>query len=371
MSDQDTRDEHLGELLDRAVRDLGAQPRLDPIIRGGARRRGARLVASVAVVVVFVAGVVWAATQIGARHTTAPLHSTTPTPTVYRDDQDGLSVVVPPGWQVAVEPLNTWVSDPHEILSMGTYALRPGGQAVTDFQLPSHAIDDLGPNDLLIWLNESGSGPRGFPPRPDRFAPSRSCDNWTELCAEPTGTAVRAGDERAPDIRGWWLGFHDAGRGFYVFVGMGAQAYADPMRAKTPWEILDSLSFDPAPTGDVFAACPGITDAVPPGEDAVATAEAAATAFVRAFLSGDDATVAAYSDPVASENQIDITAAATTDPILGSASAADDPAASACGPEVAGLSWAVTIDDGTNSASMDFVLYLIRRADGWEVWGMY
>jgi hypothetical protein len=31
----------------------------------------------------------------------------------------------------------------------------------------------------------------------------------------------------------------------------------------------------------------------------------------------------------------------------------------------------VTIDDGTDRGSMDFVLYLIRRADGWTVWGMY
>jgi hypothetical protein len=369
MSDQDTRDEQLGELLDRAVRDLGAQPRLDPIIRGGARRRGARLVASVAVVVVFVAGVVWAATQIGARHTTAPLDSTTPAPTVYRDDQDGLSVVVPPGWQVAAEPLNTWVSSPHEILSMGTYALRPGGHAVTDFQLPSLALEDLGPNDILIWVNEAGDA-SGFAERPARFEPSQPCggDDWSRLCPEPSGRSLRL---TITGVHAWWLGFADAGRGFYVFVGMGAQAYADPMRAQTPWEILDSLSFDAAPTGDVFAACPGITDAVPPGEDAAPTAEAAATAFVRASLSGDDATVAAYSDPVASENRVDITAAATTDPVLGDASAADDPIASACGPEVAGLSWAVTIDDGTDSASMDFVLYLIRRADGWKVWGMY
>ena len=30
----------------------------------------------------------------------------------------------------------------------------------------------------------------------------------------------------------------------------------------------------------------------------------------------------------------------------------------------------MTIDDGTDSASMAFVLYLIRR-DRWKVWGMY
>lgn len=369
MSDQNTRDERVGELLDRAVRDLAAEPRVDPIMRVGDRRRGAQVAASVTVVVVFVGGLVWAATQIRAGRATAPADSSTPTPTVYRDDQHGFSVAVPPGWQVAAKPLNTWVSSPHEILSMGTYALRPGGHAVTDFQLPSHAVEDLGPNDILIWVNEAGDA-AGFAERPASFEPSQPCggDDWSRLCPEPSGRSLRL---TIADVHAWWLGFADAGRGFYVFVGMGAQAYADPMRAQIPWEILDSLSFDPAPTGDVFTACPGIDDAVPPGEDAAATAEGAAAAFVRASLSGDDATVAAYSDPVAGENGVDITAAAATDPVLRSASAADDPIASDCGSEVASLSWAVTIDDGTDSASMDFVLYLIRRADGWKVWGMY
>jgi hypothetical protein len=254
VSDQDTQDEQLGELLDRAVSGLRVEPRLDPIIRGGARIRGARLVASVAVVVVFVAGVVWAATQIGARHATAPLDSRTPTPTVYRDDRQGFSVVVPPGWQVAAEPLNTWVSSPHEILSMGTYSLRPGGEAATDFQLPSHALEDLGPDDILIWVNEAGDA-SGFAERPARFEPSQPCggDDWTRLCPEPGG---RSQWLTIAGVHAWWLGFADAGRGFYVFVGMGARAYADPMRAQTPWEILDSLSFDPSTTADVFAASP-------------------------------------------------------------------------------------------------------------------
>ena len=31
----------------------------------------------------------------------------------------------------------------------------------------------------------------------------------------------------------------------------------------------------------------------------------------------------------------------------------------------------MTIDDGTESAGMDSVLYLIKRADDWKVWSMY
>jgi hypothetical protein len=43
----------------------------------------------------------------------------------------------------------------------------------------------------------------------------------------------------------------------------------------------------------------------------------------------------------------------------------------ACGPEVAAATYAVTFDDGTDSASLDFTLYVIKRSDGWSVWGAY
>src|SRR5205809_4300517 len=187
MSDQNGRDERLGELLDRAVVDIRPEPRPDPIMRAGDRRRGARLVASVAVVVVFVAGLVWAATQTGTDHPTTPMGSATPPPTVYRDDRVGFSVTVPPGWQVAAEPLNTWVSDPHEILSMGTYTLRPGGHAVADFQLPSRVVEDMGPDDLFIWLNERTQPSRGLPDRPGTFSPQAFCEHGSENCVAGLG----------------------------------------------------------------------------------------------------------------------------------------------------------------------------------------
>jgi hypothetical protein len=31
----------------------------------------------------------------------------------------------------------------------------------------------------------------------------------------------------------------------------------------------------------------------------------------------------------------------------------------------------VTFDDSTASASLDFTVYVIKRSDGWKVWGMY
>jgi hypothetical protein len=42
-----------------------------------------------------------------------------------------------------------------------------------------------------------------------------------------------------------------------------------------------------------------------------------------------------------------------------------------CGPAVADKSWEVVIDEGTPSSSLDFTIYLVRRAGGWKVWGSY
>jgi hypothetical protein len=170
--------------------------------------------------------------------------------TTLHDENDLFTVTYPSGWIVSDEPINTWVCSPFEILALATYPLRPGGEAVIDAQLPSNAVEDLGPNDILIWINDSGSacgGERasgdgsGFPERPRRFGPSEPCESWTRLCPEPDGELL----DSYPGIGAWWMGFADAGRGFYVFVGMGEQAYADPGRAQLAWDVLDSFRFLP------------------------------------------------------------------------------------------------------------------------------
>jgi hypothetical protein len=159
--------------------------------------------------------------------------------TTLHDEDDLFAVTYPADWIPSDGPINTWVSSPFEILALATYPLRPGGEAVTDFQLPSNAVADLGPNDILVWVSEAGDA-TGFPERPQRFEPSEPCEGWTRLCPEPEGQALGV-----PGVRGWWLGFGDAGRGFYVFVGMGEQAYFDPDRAQLPWDVMDSLRFLP------------------------------------------------------------------------------------------------------------------------------
>jgi hypothetical protein len=168
--------------------------------------------------------------------------------TILHDEDDRFTVTYPSDWFVADQPINDAVCSPFEILTLATYPLRPGGHAVIDAQLPSNAVDDLGTNDILIWLNDSGNacgGPRragsgdGFPERPARFGPITDCRDVDGLCPSDGRGVV-------PGIRGWWIAFRDAGRGFYVFVGMGERAFADPARGQLAWDVLDSLRFEPA-----------------------------------------------------------------------------------------------------------------------------
>jgi hypothetical protein len=171
--------------------------------------------------------------------------------TTLHDEDDLFTVTYPADWAASDVPINDRVCSPFEILALATYPPRPGGEAVMDAQLPSHAVEDLGLNDILIWLNDAGSacggGRRsdgGGPERPEHFEPSEPCEGWTQLCPEPTGRRL-GGTQALQLIRGWWLGFDDAGRGFYVFVGMGEEAFADPARAQLAWDVLDSLRFLP------------------------------------------------------------------------------------------------------------------------------
>jgi hypothetical protein len=42
-----------------------------------------------------------------------------------------------------------------------------------------------------------------------------------------------------------------------------------------------------------------------------------------------------------------------------------------CGSDVDAYTVAITIDDGTESASADFTVFLVPSEDGWKVWGVY
>jgi hypothetical protein len=164
---------------------------------------------------------------------------TTEASVTLHDADDGFSVAYPLDWVPSEVPVNTWVSSPFEILALATYPLRPGGHGVTDGQVPSNAIDDLGPDDVFIWVNDGGEGD-GFPPRPDSLDHAALCGGAELLCRDLEGR-----DLGIPDVRAWWFYFEDHGRGIYVFVAMGEDAFQDPARSQAAWDVVNSLGFMP------------------------------------------------------------------------------------------------------------------------------
>ena len=146
----------------------------------------------------------------------------------------GLAGELPPGWQRATVSLTPGLEDPREVLSVGTYPLR---YRPTDCaHLPTSALEDLGPRDAFVTLQERGLDPRtgwlDFPPRPARFGP--------EL-GGPSEAGECAAGSRFTD---YWFGFTDGDRHFHVLVAFGADAPVSVRREA--WAILDDLRIDPA-----------------------------------------------------------------------------------------------------------------------------
>jgi hypothetical protein len=149
----------------------------------------------------------------------------------------GLTVELPEGWQHADSPL-TRLTDPREVLSVGTYPLRY--RPVGCSHMPSSALLDLGPGDALVTLLERGREPGSawtdFPARPDHFGPRPNDGSEAPECVP----AARFTDH--------WFGFTDGGRHFHVLVAFGPEVTA--ATREQAWSILDGLKIDPEPKPD-------------------------------------------------------------------------------------------------------------------------
>ncbi len=118
-----------------------------------------------------------------------------------------------PGWHVAGTILTPKLVSPSERLSVGTFAMRPGG---TCAQLPSQAYDDMGPTDGMITIMERGGRHTGYPPRPARFD------------LQPRPAAFECAPLRLDSQE---FLFREAGRNFYAFVVLGARGPTDEAEA--------------------------------------------------------------------------------------------------------------------------------------------
>jgi hypothetical protein len=145
----------------------------------------------------------------------------------------GITAALPAGWQRAAHRLTPNLSDPREVLAVGTYPLRYRRTGCA--HMPSSALEDLGPRDALVTLQERGLDPhsswRGFPRRPRRFGPSLGGPSEASDCVP-----------RAR-FRDHWFTFADGGRHFHVLVAFGPNA--SPTTRGQAWAILDGLVVDP------------------------------------------------------------------------------------------------------------------------------
>jgi hypothetical protein len=145
---------------------------------------------------------------------------------------NGLTVALPAGWQSAHESLTPHLTDPREQLAVGTYPLRYRETGCA--HVPGSALEDLGPTDAFVELEERGIGASasGFPARPEHFGPTLGSRSEASGCVP----SARFEDH--------WFTFSDAGRRFHVRVAFGPDA-PQAIRRQA-WAILDSLRVDPA-----------------------------------------------------------------------------------------------------------------------------
>ncbi len=132
---------------------------------------------------------------------------------------------------------------------------------------------------------------------------------------------------------------------------------------------------EPSPTypRGAFQWCPDTANSIPPGPEAATEATDVAVKFAAEYAAGNEEAARALADDGAYDGASWSVAGSPTGirPIDASSAEQDDLVIFGCGSEVAARSYAVTLDDGTDSSSLDFTLYLIQRPDGWKVWGSY
>jgi hypothetical protein len=129
---------------------------------------------------------------------------------------------------------------------------------------------------------------------------------------------------------------------------------------------------DPYPRG-VFEWCPEFPFGEP-GLQWEERASEAAIAFASAYVTGDRGAVDALLDEsVPAGTSFPIELEAGTDPlVIATDGRGGELVNFGCGNDVDAYTAAITIDDGTDSASLNFTVYLVfRGAEGWKIWAVH
>jgi len=151
----------------------------------------------------------------------------------YVNDEHGFEIEYPANWYLADEILAPALTSPpqriEEVLSLGTYPLRPGASRCPN--IPENALLDLGPEDVLISI-VLGDG-SGDAPWPDAFGP----DSFLPVDV-PIDAQTCIGQ---PDLDARTGSFNLDDRSVQVFVAFGK--FATPEKRLQTWQILDSFTW--------------------------------------------------------------------------------------------------------------------------------
>jgi hypothetical protein len=168
----------------------------------------------------------------GGHDSHADRRARSPASAHYESSRWGYTVRYPVTWLRASRPLTPSLTDPREILSLGTFPLRYRHTNCEAWA--GSAQQDLGDRDAFVSVREagdlSGADYGEFPRRPHRFGAQSGRAPEPSPC--PGGHGV------LQHVR-----FSEAGRNFDVLLGFGGRVSGEGRREA--YRTLDSLRFDP------------------------------------------------------------------------------------------------------------------------------
>jgi hypothetical protein len=142
------------------------------------------------------------------------------------------------GWQVAKQSLTPKLINPTELLTVGTFPMKPGGICA---QLPSRAFEAIGENDAVITFQERGHRPLGAPQPSNSYESAELLDQYPPRPAHFRFKPLLVAFECAPaDLDGQEFVFSNAGRRFYAYVVAGRKAASNEVES-----VLDSFEAQP------------------------------------------------------------------------------------------------------------------------------
>lgn len=143
-------------------------------------------------------------------------------------------VTYPASWTLADVDLTPNGGVGPELFAVATFEMRRGGPCP---QQPKRALDDLGPTDALVWVEER-PGTTVNPLRPASFIPEVvGVDEGSDpfVCMDVA--------ERADLGVLRWIPFRDAGSDFHAIVAVGRDAPASLLTEAGA--VLDSFALSP------------------------------------------------------------------------------------------------------------------------------